>query len=64
MDQPNVILSYVTLAISLASIILGIINHRRIRSNCCGKVGTVSLDVDSTTPPTSVSLLNKNPPAP
>ena len=64
MDQPNVILSYVTLAISLASIILGIINHRRIRSNCCGKVGTVSLDVDSTTPPTSVSLLNKIPLSP
>ena len=64
MDQPNVILSYVTLAISLASIILGIINHRRIRSNCCGKVGTVSLDVDSTTPPASVSLLNKIPLAP
>jgi len=60
----NTIVTYVTLAISIGSIILGIINHRRIRSNCCGNVGEVSLDVDRTTPPSSVSLLNKNPPAP
>jgi len=27
-----------------------IINHRRIRSNCCGKVFVVALDIDETTP--------------
>jgi len=27
-----------------------IINHRRIRSNCCGKIFVVALDIDETTP--------------
>ena len=27
-----------------------IINHRRIRSNCCGKILVVALDIDETTP--------------
>lgn len=26
------------------------INHRRIRSNCCGKLLVVSVDVENTTP--------------
>lgn len=26
------------------------VNHRRVRSNCCGKRLDVSLDIDSTTP--------------
>tara|TARA_R110000868_G_scaffold334803_1_gene595490 strand:+ start:2241 stop:2426 length:186 start_codon:yes stop_codon:yes gene_type:complete len=30
---------------------IGIINHRRIRSSCCGKSLDASLDIESTTPP-------------
>lgn len=26
------------------------VNHRRIRSNCCGKLLTASIDVETTTP--------------
>jgi len=50
MDDPNVIINYITLGLSIASIILGIINHRRIRSNCCGRIGEVAIDIDNTTP--------------
>jgi hypothetical protein len=27
------------------------VNHTRVRSNCCGRVSEVSLDVEKTTPP-------------
>lgn len=49
MDQ-NVI-SYVAVITSIASIVLGIINHKRIRSSCCGRDVTTSIDIESTTPP-------------
>jgi len=42
------VISYVSLVISIGSIVLAIINHKRIRSNCCGNVGVVSLDVENT----------------
>jgi len=31
-------------------IIYHAINHKRIRSNCCGKILSASLDVENTTP--------------
>ena len=46
----NAIMGYVSFAISVGSLILGIINHRRIRSNCCGREAFVSLDIDKTSP--------------
>jgi len=45
----NTVLSWVAIVISLGSIVMGVVNHRRIRSNCCGKQGSVSLDIDNTT---------------
>jgi hypothetical protein len=36
--------------LSLGAVVLGIINHKRIRSNCCGKEASVSLDIENTTP--------------
>ena len=47
----NTVLSWVAIVISLGSIVMGVVNHRRIRSNCCGKQASVSLDIDNTTPP-------------
>ncbi len=41
---------YVALAISVAGIIYGIVNHKQIKSKCCGKVLEASLDIDSTKP--------------
>jgi hypothetical protein len=47
----NGILSIVAIVISIGGTILSIINHKRIRSNCCGKEISASLDVENTTPP-------------
>jgi len=45
------IMSGFALCIALGGAVLGVVNHRRIRSNCCGRNVVVSLDVESTTPP-------------
>ena len=44
------IISYVSLGVSVVSIIIGLVNHRRVRSSCCGRVCEVSLDIEKTTP--------------
>jgi hypothetical protein len=44
------IAAYVSLALSLGAVVIGIINHKRIRSTCCGKEASVSLDIESTSP--------------
>lgn len=48
--------AYLSLAISIGAVVLGIINHKRIRSSCCGKQASISIDVESTTPPIQKSL--------
>jgi hypothetical protein len=50
MDQ-NGILSIIALVVSVGGSILALVNHKRVRSSCCGKVLDVSLDVENTTPP-------------
>lgn len=39
-----------SLIVSLGGSFLAIVNHRRIRSNCCGAKTEVSLDIENTTP--------------
>ncbi len=51
----SMILGTVGVVVSVATAILGVINHKRIRSNCCGKKLEASLDVESTTPPSKPS---------
>jgi hypothetical protein len=45
------IAAYVSIALSIGAIVMGIVNHKRIRSSCCGKEASVSLDIEATTPP-------------
>jgi hypothetical protein len=40
-----------SMVVSIGGAILMAINHKRIRSNCCGKEVVASLDVENTTPP-------------
>jgi len=49
MDQ-GTILGTIAVVISVASAIIGAINHTKIKSKCCGKEGTISFDIDKTTP--------------
>lgn len=46
----GVIGGYVAVALTIAASVYAAINHKRIRSNCCGAKGEISLDVDTNTP--------------
>jgi hypothetical protein len=43
----GVVGGYVAMALTIAGAIYAAINHKRARSNCCGKRGEISLDVDT-----------------
>ena len=49
MDTTN-ILGVVGFAVSILGIVYTAVNHKRIRSKCCGKLFEASLDVENTTP--------------
>ena len=42
------ILGILALAVSIGTVVIGIINHKRIRSRCCGRKVEVSVDIEST----------------
>ena len=50
-NRMDSIAAYVSIALSIGAIVMGIVNHKRIRSSCCGKEASVSLDIEATTPP-------------
>lgn len=56
MEEGGSISGYVALGIAVASTVIGIVNHKRIRSNCCGKKAEVSLDIENTTPPEPLKI--------
>jgi hypothetical protein len=43
-------LSIGALIVSIGGSIIAVINHKRIRSNCCGAKTEVSLDIENTIP--------------
>ena len=52
MDQTATnIISYLAFISGMSGAIYTALNHRRIRSNCCGKKIEASLDIENTTPP-------------
>jgi hypothetical protein len=57
MDNNN-IFSIVAVVISIGSIIIGIFNHRRLRSKCNRTEVTASFDIDNTTPLIDKHILN------
>jgi len=50
------ITSYVAIAMSVGTAVIGIVNHKRIRSVCCSRKLEVSLDIETTTPPNKLEL--------
>lgn len=50
MEDGGSISGYVALGVALLYSLIGIINHKRIRSNCCGTKAEVSLDIENTSP--------------
>ena len=50
------IIAIVGLIVSIGGSLLAVVNHRRIRSNCCGLPLVMSVDVETTTPPTELRI--------
>jgi len=46
------ILGIIALVFSIGSTVVAVINHKRIRSTCCGKSVEASLDIENTSPST------------
>jgi hypothetical protein len=49
--QIGSIAGYISLCLMIVGSLIAAINHRRISSECCGRRGSVSLDINATTPP-------------
>jgi len=49
MDTTN-ILGLVGFGLSVAGAVYTAVNHKRVRSRCCGKLFDMSVDVENTTP--------------
>jgi hypothetical protein len=47
-------LGYVSMVVMGIGSIVALVNHRTIRSKCCGREASVSLDIDATTPPKKI----------
>ena len=44
------IMIYVSIVISISAMVINLVNHKKLRSGCCGKNLTMSLDIDNTSP--------------
>lgn len=62
-NSPTGILAIIGVVISVGTVILGTINHQRVRSNCCGNKLEVSLDVEKSSPVEKQKSLRINNPA-
>jgi len=60
MSDSNSIISYVAIALSVGTAIIGAVNHKRVRSTCCGSKAEVSLDIESTSPPRLMDTTDKS----
>ena len=54
-SQASNVMGVIGFGLTLAGGIYSAINHKRIRSNCCGKLAEASLDIENTTPVKAVS---------
>lgn len=50
MDTSGIVAT-MALVVSVGGSIIAVINHKRIRSSCCGRKLDVSVDIENTTPP-------------
>jgi hypothetical protein len=48
--EDQTIMVYISMILSVGGAVLAVINHKRIRSNCCGKRAELSFDIENTTP--------------
>ena len=58
MDLSNAggVAGLVSLVIVIVDRVVQTVNHKRVRSKCCGKIAEASLDVENTTPPSEKNI--------
>lgn len=50
MDTTSQVGGVLGIVITVVGIVYGAINHKRLRSNCCGRKIDISVDIDTTSP--------------
>lgn len=50
MDQGTTAVAYTGLVVSVLTTIVGVVNHKRIRSKCCGRIAEASIEIDNVSP--------------
>jgi hypothetical protein len=48
--QTSSVLGIVAIVVSVGTTLVGIINHKKLRSKCCSKTVEVAIDIESTRP--------------
>jgi len=49
MDSSNIV-SMIAIIVSVLGVVIGIVNHKEVKSRCCQREGSFSIDINSTTP--------------
>ena len=59
MDYTSIgsIAGYISLAVVIIDKIVTLVNHKRLKSKCCGQSTEISLDIKDITPPPEVPFL-------
>jgi hypothetical protein len=52
MDQSS-IMATIAIIVSVGGTVIAAVNHRRVRSSCCGRKLEASIDIENTTPQNS-----------
>ena len=47
----------VSLVIVITEKVIQLVNHKRVRSKCCGRIGEASLEIENVTPPSEKPLI-------
>lgn len=50
MDQASQVGGILGIVLTVVGMVYGAINHKRLRSTCCGRKIDISVDIDSTSP--------------
>lgn len=50
MDQASQVGGILGIVLTVVGMVYGAINHKRLRSTCCGRRVDISVDIDSTSP--------------
>lgn len=51
MDQASQVGGILGIIITVVGVIYTAVNHKRLRSTCCGRKIEIAIDIESTTPP-------------